>query len=157
MRQKNRHDEDLLCMAFNEHCLQYFPRRKGSLIWTHIANQGRSQAQGDKLKKMGVYAGFFDFIFLAHPNPFQAICLEAKVHGRDYSKTQERFDYLTENMPIYKGKFYSVKEGHNLLIEAGLNPLRPCSLFKEPDYLTKEEKFKLAIDMFKRISDEKNS
>src|SRR5258708_6072402 len=105
----NRHDEDLLCMAFKKHCETYFPRQIGHLVWTHIANQGRSGGQGSKLKKMGVSAGWFDYIFIAHPSPWKAISLEAKVHGRQYSDSQETFDYMTQGMPIYKAKFYSVE------------------------------------------------
>ena len=149
MRQPNRDDENLLCMAFNRHIDTYFPQKKGSLVYTHIANQGRSAGQGDKLKKMGVNAGWFDYIFIAWPSPFSAICLEAKVHGRGYSDSQEHFDDLTIGMPIFKGKFYSVREGHELLIEAGLKPMMPCTLFREPDYLTKRDKFKLAFESFK--------
>ncbi len=154
IREKNRHDEDTLCMYFAAHCRKYFPLRKGSLWWTHIANQGRSAGQGDKLKKMGLNAGMFDFLFCAWPSSFSMICLEAKVidqHGRkrDYSDSQEHFDDLTIGMPVYKGKFYSVKEGHGLLLESGLIPLMPCTMFREPDYLTQREKFKLAFDAFK--------
>lgn len=147
---KNRHDEDLLCMAFNAHCDIYFPVTRGKLVWTHIANQGRSAGQGDKLKKMGVNAGWFDYIFVQFPSKFSCVSLEAKVHDnkgkkRDYSHSQKTWDYLTEGMPIFKAKFYSVKEGHNLLIEAGINPLMPCTIFKEPNYLTKKEKIQHAI------------
>ena len=146
---KHRHDEDLLSIAFAEHCHIYFPQRRGSLVWTHIPLQGRSAQQGAKLKRMGVHAGWYDFLFIAFPSNFSAICLEAKVHGRDYSKSQEHFDDLTTNMPVFKGKFYSVKEGHNLLIEADLKPIKPCSLFKEPVFLTQMEKFRLAKDFFR--------
>lgn len=149
MEQKNRHDEDLLCFAFAKHCRAYFPLRVGALWWTHIANQGRSAGQGAKLKKMGLNAGMFDFLFCAWPSSFSMICLEAKVRGRDYSFSQEHFDALTIGMPVYKGKFYSVMEGHGLLVEAGLKPLSPVSLFHEPCYLSRQEKNQLALDMFR--------
>ncbi len=149
------HNEDKLCMAFNAHCDIYFPVTRGKLVWTHIANEGRSAAQGSKLKKMGVNAGWFDYIFIQFPSAFSCVSLEAKVHDkkgkkRNYSISQKTWDYVTEGMPIFKGKFYSVKEGHTLLIEAGILPLMPCSNFKEPDYLTQQDRFKLAFDMYKR-------
>jgi len=148
-RQKNRHDEDLLCMAFNAHLDIYFPQQKGALVYTHIANQGRSAGQGDKLKKMGVNAGWFDYIFIHHPSPYKTIHLEAKVEKRNYSDSQKVFDDLTTGMPVFKAKFYSVKEGHSLLIDAGIKPIKDCTIFDEPYYLTKEEKYKLAIEMYR--------
>lgn len=135
-QQKNRHDEDLLCIAFNDHLKIYFPKLRGKLNYTHIANQGRSAAMGGKLKKMGVTPGWFDYVFLSYTDILRVIFLEAKVHGRDYIASQETFDYMTEGMPIFKGKFYTVREGHYKLIEAGVRPFRPCSYFKEPDYRT---------------------
>lgn len=150
MKQKNRHDEDLLCMAFTKHLDIYFPEQKGVLVYTHIPLQGRSRQQGDKLKKMGVKAGWYDYIFINHPSVFKTIHLEAKVHGRDYGGSQKHFDDMTTGMPVFKGKFYSVREGHHLLIEAGVRPIQSCQYFKEPVYLTQQEKFKLAIDMYKR-------
>lgn len=146
---KNRHDEDLLSIAFNAHLDIYFPQQKGVLVYTHIANQGRSPQQGDKLKKMGVNAGWFDYIFIHHPSPYKTIHLEAKVDGRNYSDSQKIFDDLTTGMPVFKAKFYTVKEGHNLLIEAGVKPLKPCSLFKEPSYATLREKYVAAYNMYK--------
>lgn len=145
----NRHDEDLLCMAFNAHLDIYFPQQPGILVYTHIANQGRSAGQGDKLKKMGVNAGWFDYIFINHPSRFSAICLEAKVHGRNYSDSQKTFDYLTKGMPVFKGKFYSVKEGHNLLLEAGVKPFSGCSLFKEPDVRSDMQKGHDAFEFYR--------
>lgn len=153
MQRNNRHDEDLLCMAFNAHCDHYFPITPGKLVWTHIANQGRSQSQGDKLKKMGVNAGWFDYIFASHPSEWKFVALEAKVldpngRKRDYSDSQKNFDHFTNGMPIFKGKFYSVEEGHGKLIEAGIHPIEPCSLFKEPNYLTHTQKLRLGESYF---------
>lgn len=144
----NRHDEDLLAMAFNKHLDIYFPQTRGKLVYTHIANEGRSAQQGNKLKKMGVNAGWFDYLFISHPSQWKAICLEAKVHGRDYSDSQNKFDYMTAGMPVYKAKFYSVREGHQQLMNAGIEPLKPCRLFKEPSYLTFEDKKNLARNFF---------
>lgn len=142
-------------MAFNTHCDKYFPVTKDKLVWTHIANQGRSAGQGSKLKKMGLNAGWFDFIF-EHNRVTHVynIHLEAKVVDdktglkRDYSHSQKTFHYLTENFPIFKAKFYSVEEGHNLLMKAGLTPLMPCTLFMEPDFLTLKDKFALAHALY---------
>ncbi len=136
----NRADEDKLCMAFSAHLDIYFPQQQGILVYTHIPLQGRSAQQGAKLKKMGVNAGWYDYIFVAHPSPWKTINLEAKVHGRDYSSSQKTFDSLTTGMPIFKAKFYSVREGHEKLIEAGVQPILDCKLFKEPSYLTFQDK-----------------
>lgn len=153
IKQKRRHDEDKLCFKFNDHCNIYFPRTPGKLAWTHIANEGRSPQEGDKLKKMGVDAGWFDFIFMAYPNPWKAIFLEAKVHGRDYSSSQKRFDFMTTGMPIFKAKFYSVQEGHEFLIKAGVEPIKKCLYFDEPNYQTWDEKLQAAIDAFAPLKD----
>lgn len=145
-RKKRRADEDKLCMAFTTHCEKYFPRIRGILAWTHVANQGRSKSQGSKLKKMGVYAGVFDYIFWA---PDLTLHLEAKVEKRDYSDTQRTFMSLVEDMPRHKlNKFYSVREGHNILISYGIFPIMACTIFKEPDFLTKTQKVQIAIDMW---------
>ena len=142
-------------MAFTTHCHEYFPVTPDKLVWTHIANQGRSGGQGDKLKKMGVHAGWFDYIFIAHPSPWKAIKLEAKVvdedtgKKRDYSETQKNFDYFTKGMPIFKAKFYSVEEGHAKLIEAGIQPIKKCTAFFEPSYITLQQKYKMAFNMYK--------
>lgn len=149
------HDEDKLCIAFNEHCDKYFPITPGKLVWTHIANQGRSAKMGSKLKKMGVNAGWFDYIFIQFPSPFSCISLEAKIYDKngkktDYSHSQKTWDFVTQGMPIFKGKFYSVEEGHHLLIEAGVNPIMPCANFKEPDYRDWDDKRDSAMDFYKR-------
>ncbi len=138
VKNKRRRDEDLLCMAFNTHLREYFPPTPGKLIYTHIANEGRSAGQGAKLQKMGVEPGFFDYIFLI---PHWTIELEAKVHGRDYSQSQKTHISYIQDMPgKLHAKFYSVQEGHSLLVSYGVQPIKPCGLFKEPHYQTWEDK-----------------
>ncbi len=146
----NRHDEDLLCMAFKSHLDIYFPETPGKLVWTHIANQGRSPQEGDKLKKMGVHAGWFDYIFECMYGSFFMVHLEAKVIAidkntarktkRDYSDSQKKFDHMTNGMPVHKAKFYTVEEGHNLLKSFGVPPRLECKLFKEPSLVTWQDK-----------------
>lgn len=131
-------------MAFKDHLEIYFPVIRGSLVWTHIANQGRSPQQGDKLKKMGVKAGWFDYIFASHPSIWKFIALEAKTKGKDYSDSQKDYIFFTEGVPIFKGKFYSVEEGHKLLLEAGVIPVKECTYFKEPSYITKRDRINMS-------------
>ena len=140
--------EDALCIAFTEHCHTYFPQQPGVLAWTHIPLQGRSAQQGKKLKSMGVHAGWFDYQFMGMYDKFIMLFLEAKTGDYDYGKSQRTFDYMTRGFPIIKDKFYSVKEGHEKIIAAGIKPIKPCTLFKEPAYLSKQEKFAVAFDMY---------
>lgn len=139
-----------LCIAFTKHCEQHFPRQIGILNWTHIANEGRSKQQGDKLKKMGVRAGWFDYEFIYwDDNRYWIGFLEAKVDGRDFSATQNAFRMVVEPMGIPCEKFYSVREGHEYLLSWNVKPLIPCQYFKEPVYLSKEQKLKQAQEWFK--------
>lgn len=131
-KRKNRHDEDILCFAFNEHCVKYFPRQRGILNWTHIANEGRSPQQGAKLEKMGVMPGWFDYIFIT---PGRVAFLEAKVAKRKYNTNQKKFHYMMEPMQMVRmGKFYTVEEGHYMLKSFEIHPIMECRLFKEPVY-----------------------
>jgi hypothetical protein len=146
IKNKRRRNEDLLCMAFNVHLREYFPPTPGILIYTHIANEGRDGREGSKLKKMGVEPGFFDYIFLV---PHWTIEMEAKVDGADYSTSQKTHILYIRDMPgKLHGKFYSVREGHHMLIGYGVHPIKPCTLFREPSYLTMADKRVLANDFF---------
>lgn len=142
-------DEIKLCIAFAKHCEIYFPRQRGVLDWTHIANEGRSPQEGDKLKKMGVRAGWFDYEFIWHDKTTEIAFLEAKVQGRDYSDSQKRFISVIASMNIPYAKFETVEQGHNYLISWGIKPLQECKLFHEPNLQTWDDKVKLSMNLYK--------
>jgi hypothetical protein len=143
------HLETKLCIDFTNHCLIYFPRRKGVLDWTHIANEGRSPQEGAKLKKMGVRAGWLDYIFIGKNNSALVAFLEAKIQGNDYSDTQKRFISVIEPMGIPYGKFETVKQGHQLLVSFGIHPIKECRVFKNTDMRTDAEKKRDAFNFYR--------
>ncbi len=143
---KRKSNETKLCIAFAEHCELYFPRQRGILNWTHIANEGRSPQEGSKLKKMGVHAGWFDYEFIWHQDYARIGFLEAKWDKGDYSPSQKTFSSVMAPMGVLLEKFYSVKQGHEILLSWGIKPMRECRLFKEPNTMTWEDKVKNAVD-----------
>lgn len=150
--------ETKLCIAFVEHLETYFPRTHGILNYTHIANEGRNKRDGARLKKMGVHAGWFDYVFVwRNPsilasaiaqNPPQMGFLEAKIGKNSLSPTQKRFDDFMRPMDIPLEEFRTVEEGHNILIRWGLKPIRECRYFKEPDLATWDDKIAAAHQFY---------
>lgn len=144
------HPETKLCIAFAEHCQIYFPRQHGILNWSHIANEGRSPQEGAKLKKMGVKAGFLDYIFTYNPDrtyPRLAF-LEAKVGKNGLSPSQKTFVSVMSPMGVPCEIFRSVEEGHKILVRLGIKPIHECRIFKEPDLMTWEDKISAMHQMF---------
>lgn len=149
--------ETKLAIAFNEHCLTYFPRQHGVLNYTHIANEGRSPQEGAKLKKMGVKAGFLDFEFIWNPNKTypRLAFLDAKCGKNDFNASQKEFVSSMRAMGIPCEKFYSVQEGHLILVSLGITPIRECRIFKEPQLATWDEKLAAVHSMFAPRKDDK--
>lgn len=146
-----RSDETRLCMAFSEHLDNYFPQ-SFKLVYTHIANEGRSPQQGALLKKMGVNAGWFDYIFLFREkasDEWKVSKLEAKIGKNDYGTSQRTFlqKYAVGGHERH-GIFRSVKEGHEILKKWGIKPLTDCVYFKEPNYATLQEKYAISHEFF---------
>jgi hypothetical protein len=112
------------------------------LLWTHPANQGRSPADGAKLKRMGVRAGTPDIV-LWHNGIFAAIELKT---GSGMSDKQKEFRRKFE---LAGGKFAvctSVKDVHDALLSWGINPYP--TLMKEPPP-TKQEMQRLAMEYYR--------
>jgi hypothetical protein len=136
-----RADETKLCIAFAEHCEIYFPRQPNVLNYTHIANEGRSPKDGAKLKKMGVKAGWFDYVFIWRGLDYPRIgFLEAKIGKNTLSDSQKGFDVTMRPMGVLLDIFRTVEQGHNILLSWGIKPIKPCQYFKEPKLATWDDK-----------------
>lgn len=131
-------------------------------IW-HTPNQTRDATEAYFNKEMGVLPGVLDF-FLAwpiDPSVLQkmtkfpdfkpkwicACVLEVKPPGESLSSPQNKFTSWAHKIGFHTGMARTVKQSHYILLGCGLNASHHTII--EPDYRTKEEKFKDAFDFYK--------
>lgn len=106
------------------------------LCW-HTANQGRSAAEGAKMKEMGVLAGVWDITCIFSIAPGKGI-LEAKTSKGTLSGPQMDFERRFKERGGVSGIFRSVAECRDILISWGLK-CENMTVF-EPDLSTWEDK-----------------
>lgn len=137
-----KHDENKIHINIVEQHYLYFPH----VILTHPANQGRSPQEGAKLKRMGVRAGVSDLLLW-----WEGSCgaVEIKAGKGKESPNQGTFGYMLKQLGHHYGVVRSWKEYYHLLLSWGVTPMHTCSIFREANLLTWEDKRQLVQDFFK--------
>ncbi len=105
---------------------------------------------------MGVKAGVADLLFWwdkwdkGKDTPF-GVCIdsgaiELKAPQGRRSPKQGSFEKSFISIGGKHAYCKSVKEVHETLISWGVEPVKPCGIFEEPDYRTQQEKFQDGYD-----------
>lgn len=126
------HKETKLAFAVKTHLESAFPFP--IVLYTCIANEGRSQIEGSKFKKMGVLAGFADYIFLWNGGWG---CIELKAPDGNIQSNQITFEAKVKKINGHHAYCRSLQSVHDTLKSWGLKPLH--NAVQEPELRTKQE------------------
>lgn len=110
----------------------------------HVPNQSRDGTEAFFNKQLGVLPGVSDMLFGWNGNHTGA--LEIKAEYNELSSAQNKFMSWAKIIGWHTGTAKTVKQAHEVLIKWGLKPAH--NTIVEPDYRTKEEKFRDAHNFF---------